>query len=37
MALIGKTVKGYWPAAANGKIPGFGDQVVGLPEPSRTR
>jgi transketolase len=31
MALIGKTVKGYWPAASSGKIPGFGDQVVGYP------
>jgi transketolase len=31
MALIGRTVKGYWPAAAGGKIPGFGDQVVGYP------
>ena len=31
MALIGKTVKGYWPTAANGKIPGFGDQVVSYP------
>jgi transketolase len=26
---IGKTIKGYWPAAADGKIPGFaGDQLV---------
>jgi transketolase len=31
MALIGKTVKGYWPAAANGQIPGHGEQVVGYP------
>jgi transketolase len=31
MALLGRTVKGYWPAAAAGKIPGFGDQVVGYP------
>ena len=31
MALIGKTVKGYWPAAAGGRIPGGGDQVVGYP------
>ena len=31
MALIGKTVKGYWPAAVGGKIPGDGDQVVGYP------
>ncbi len=28
MVVIGKTVKGYWPAAANGKIPGDGDQLV---------
>ena len=28
VAFIGKTVKGYWPTAANGKIPGAGDQVV---------
>ncbi len=25
---IGKTIKGYWPAAADGKIPGYGDQLV---------
>ncbi|MFI5078536.1 MAG: hypothetical protein ACHQRO_14390, partial [Vicinamibacteria bacterium] len=30
LAFIGKTVKGYWPAAASGKIPGAGDQVVGF-------
>ena len=29
MVLIGKTTKGYWPAAVDGKIPGFGDQLVG--------
>ena len=34
MIVIGKTIKGYWPGAVNGKIPGAGDQVVGLPEPS---
>ena len=28
MIVIGKTVKGWWPAAANGTIPGFGDQIV---------
>src|ERR1700722_4765530 len=28
IAAIGKTIKGYWPAAADGKIPGFGDQLV---------
>jgi transketolase len=31
MVLIGKTVKGYWPAATGGMIPGHGDQVVGYP------
>ena len=25
---IGKTIKGYWPAAADGKIPGYGEQLV---------
>jgi transketolase len=25
---IGKTIKGYWPAASDGKIPGYGDQLV---------
>jgi hypothetical protein len=29
MVVIGKTTKGYWPGAVDGKIPGFGDQVVG--------
>jgi transketolase len=28
MIVIGKTTKGYWPGAVNGKIPGYGDQVV---------
>ena len=31
MVLIGKTMKGYWPAAVGGKIPDHGDQVVGYP------
>jgi transketolase len=31
MIVIGKTIKGYWPSAVNGKIPGAGDQVVGYP------
>jgi len=31
MIVIGKTIKGYWPGAVNGKIPGAGDQVVGFP------
>ena len=29
MIVIGKTVKGYWPSARNGEIPGYGKQVVG--------
>ena len=29
--VIGKTVKGYWPTASNGKIAGSTDQVVGYP------
>jgi transketolase len=28
MIVIGKTTKGYWPGAIDGKIPGYGDQVV---------
>jgi transketolase len=28
MILIGKTTKGYWPRAVDGKIPGHGDQIV---------
>src|SRR5580698_6275484 len=28
VAAIGKTIKGYWPAAADGKIAGYGDQLV---------
>ena len=31
MIVIGQTTKGYWPAALGGKIPGYGDQVVGYP------
>ena len=31
MVLIGRTVKGYWPAAADGQIPGYGKQVIGYP------
>ncbi len=30
MIVFGKTIKGYWPAAINGKIPGAGDQIVGF-------
>ncbi|MEZ4860555.1 MAG: hypothetical protein R3C14_04585 [Caldilineaceae bacterium] len=29
MILFGKTTKGYWPGAVDGKIPGYGDQLVG--------
>ena len=28
MIVIGKTTKGYWPRAVDGKIPGHGDQFV---------
>jgi len=31
IAAIGKTVKGWWPAALDGKIPGYGDQLVSYP------
>jgi transketolase N-terminal domain/subunit len=31
MIVIGKTVKGYWPGAVDGKLPGYGDQIVGYP------
>jgi transketolase len=31
MVLVGKTTKGYWPAAVDGTIPGHGKQVVGYP------
>ena len=31
IAAIGKTIKGYWPAAVDGKIPGYGDQLVSYP------
>src|SRR5580693_9375133 len=31
IAAIGKTIKGYWPTAVDGKIPGFGDQLVSYP------
>jgi transketolase len=29
--VVGKTIKGYWPTASNGKIAGSTDQVVGYP------
>jgi transketolase len=28
LVAIGRTVKGYWPAAADGKLPGYGAQLV---------
>lgn len=28
MVLFGNTVKGYWPGAVDGKIPGYGDQLI---------
>ena len=31
MIAIGRTVKGWWPGARNGTIPGYGDQIVGYP------
>ena len=32
IAAIGKTIKGYWPTAVDGKIPGYGgDQLVSYP------
>jgi transketolase len=31
VALIGKTIKGYWPSAVDHTIPDFGDQITGYP------
>ena len=31
MIVVGRTTKGWWPAARDGEVPGFGDQVVGYP------
>jgi transketolase len=31
MIMIGKTVKGYWPNAVDGKIPGAGPQLISYP------
>ena len=28
MIVVGRTVKGWWPAAVNGSIPGYGEQIV---------
>ena len=30
MVLIGPTVKGWWPTAQDGELPGFGEQIVGF-------
>ncbi|MDX1495373.1 MAG: hypothetical protein R3253_15000, partial [Longimicrobiales bacterium] len=31
MILVGPTIKGWWPGAKDGKLPGYGDQIVGFP------
>jgi transketolase len=31
MIVIGKTLKGYWPSAVDGTLPGYGEQVVSYP------
>jgi transketolase len=31
MIMIGKTIKGYWPRAVDGKIPGAGPQLISYP------
>jgi transketolase len=31
MIMIGKTIKGYWPNAVDGKIPGHGPQLISYP------
>ena len=31
MIVVGRTTKGWWPAARDSEIPGFGPQVVGYP------
>ena len=28
MIVVGRTVKGWWPGAVNGSIPGYGDQII---------
>ncbi len=28
MIVVGRTVKGWWPGAVNGNIPGYGDQII---------
>ena len=29
--LIGRTLKGYWPGAVDGNIPGYGEQLISYP------
>jgi transketolase len=31
MIVIGRTLKGYWPGAVDGQIPGYGEQLVSYP------
>jgi transketolase len=31
MIVLARTIKGYWPGAVDGKIPGYGDQLVSYP------
>ncbi|MDH3270515.1 MAG: hypothetical protein OEN56_04240 [Gemmatimonadota bacterium] len=31
MILVAPTVKGWWPGAEDGEMPGFGDQITGFP------
>ena len=31
MILVGPTVKGWWPGADDGKLPGYGDMITGFP------
>lgn len=31
MIVVGNTVKGWWPGATNGHLPGYGDQIVSYP------
>ncbi len=31
MFMVGPTVKGWWPTAKNGELPGYGDQLQGYP------
>ncbi|MGQ4810615.1 hypothetical protein NKDENANG_04099 [Candidatus Entotheonellaceae bacterium PAL068K] len=31
MIVIGKTLKGYWPGAVDGQLPGYGEQLISYP------